>query len=298
MKKIDSHVIDMENVDDLIQQTIASFYQDPIVSFKMKQLAITDQEIHLHFATLVNYQQSQIQGQACLNAKKCLHEGSHYLVDIERDEQGRIQRLIKPCPMIEKDIEALDSLVYLEYDGQVNQSESFDQLGERKVLSKLFFYLAQVMEEETRQNLFLHGPHQTGKSFALAVFAYRYALHQKGKIAFIKTHEWLQKLVLMRQSDLGRFDKEMTKLKNLDILILDELGASDLDEDARDAILIPLLNERLKAKKITMINSVFSLRELVNVFKKFPSWEPRVRELISLIQANATVIELSANYTF
>jgi DNA replication protein DnaC len=298
MKKIDSHVIEIENVDELIQQTISSFYKDPTVAFKMKQLAMTNEEILLHFATLVNYQESQIQGQACIDAKKCLHDGSHYLVEIDRDDQGRIQRLIKPCPMIEKDIKTLESLVHLEYDSEVNHPDSFDQLGERKVLTKLYFYLGQVLEEEIKQNLYLHGPHQSGKSYALAVFAYRYALHQKGKIAFIKTHEWLQKLLSLRQSDLSRFEKEMMKLKQLDLLILDELGASDLDEESRDGILIPLLNDRLKTKKITMITSVFSIKELNNVFKKFPSWEPRVRELVSLIQANTMIIELPANYTF
>jgi hypothetical protein len=45
-----------------------------------------------------------------------------------------------------------------------------------------------------------------------------------------------------------------------------------------------------------MISSVFAPSDLIDLFKKYPSWLPRVKELISLIEAQAKIIELPATF--
>jgi len=296
MNKITVNDLHIDKVDELIEATIAKLYQDPFVQRKIDQLKITDSEVHTHLATLLRFQEEQQDVQRCVAANACVKKSSHYILDIDRDEGGHVRRLIKPCPMTEKQLSAQQYLIHLDYDQAIDHPEAFANLKQRRVLSELHVYLTKALSKTPGQNLYLFGPHNAGKTYALAVFAYKYALNELGTIALIKTHTWLEKLLSFKQYDGSLFQKELDALSQVDILILDELGAKDLDEVSRDQILIPLLSERLKLRKKTMISSVFSLKELVDIFKKYPSWLPRVKELISLIENQAKVIELPPTF--
>lgn len=296
MNKINISDIHIDKVDSLIEEAITKLYQDPFVQKKIESLKITDREIHTHLATLLRFQEDQREVQKCFEENGCVKKSNHYILDIERDEGGHLGRIIKPCPLIEKKLSAQQYLIQFDYEQLVEHPDLFNNLSQRRVLADLHTYLKKALAKSTGQNLYLHGPHNSGKTYALAVFAYKYAINELGTIALIKTHHWLEKLLNFKQQDSVLFQKEFDKIAQLDILILDELGAKDLDEVSRDAILIPLLSERLKQKKKTMINSVFSLKELIDIFKKYPSWLPRVKELISLIEAQAKVIELPATF--
>lgn len=296
MNKVKIENLHIDQVDTLIEEAIDQLNQDPLVQKKIKSLSITNQELHIHLATMLRYQEDQKDVALCIEANQCVKKSNHYLMDIERDEGGHLLRVIKPCPLIEKSLSAQQFLIHFDYDQAVMQPQLFEHLKERKAISELFLYLLKVNNKSTSQNLYVYGPHNSGKTYALAVFAYKYALNEFGTIALIKTHTWLEKLSAMKNEDGYFFQKEFDKLAQLDVLILDELGAKDLDEVSRDSILIPLLTERLKLKKKTMISSVFAPLDLIDLFKKYPSWLPRVKELISLIEAQAKIIELPATF--
>jgi DNA replication protein DnaC len=296
MNKVKIENIHIDQVDTLIEEAINQLNKDPRVQKKIESLTITNNELHVHLATMLRYQEDQKDVAACVAANQCVKKTNHYLMDIERDEGGHLLRVIKPCPLIEKSLSAQQFLIHFDYDQEFMQPQLFENLKERKAISELFLYLLKVSNKSTTQNLYVYGPHNSGKTYALAVFAYKYALNEFGTIALIKTHHWLEKLLAMKTQDAYFFQKELDKLSQLDVLILDELGAKDLDEVSRDSILIPLLTERLKLKKKTMISSVFAPSELLDLFKKYPSWLPRVKELIALIEAQAKIIELPATY--
>jgi DNA replication protein DnaC len=297
MKKITPPNISIENIDELIQSTIKSLYADSIVKKRIDALTMNEKEVQDHLATMLSFQKDQHDIETCITNNRCIKNGAHYIVDVERDAYGRIQRVIKPCPIVEKKLKVSQFLIYEDFPESLKDLQLFDDIEKRVGRKDLVRYLIKVFNGQETNGLYLLGPHNTGKSFSLATFAYKYASNELGSIGFIDIHEFIQKLVYTKQNDEQRFQRDLEKLIQLDILILDALGSKDLDDQGRDLVLIPLLNERLKLNKITMMTSIFPIRELEVVFRKYPSSVPRLKELTSLIQASMKVIELPASYS-
>ena len=297
MKKITPPNLSIENIDELIRSTIESLYADPLVKKRIDLLTMNEKEIQDHLATMLSFQKDQHDIQTCIVNDRCMKNGAHYIVDVERDVYGRIQRVIKPCPIVEKKLKVNQFLIYEDFPDLLKDLSLFEDIKKREGRKDLYQYLLKVLTGKERSGSYIVGPHNTGKSFSLATFAYKYASNELGTIGFIDVHELIQKLVHTKQNDEQRFQRDLEKLIQLDILILDALGSKDLDDQGRDLVLIPLLNERLKSNKTTMITSIFPIRELEVVFRKYPSSVPRLKELTSLIQASMKVIELPASYS-
>ncbi len=295
MKKIDPKSIIVDDFEQAISDTIAALNQSPFIMEQWKKLQVTDNEIKTHLASWVQWQKDEEEVKLCLQAQRCVKSQSHHMITLERNQAGYLQRTMKPCPMMQESLSVNTRLVYADFPEAWKQSELFFDIKKRDSRKHLYRYLSKILAGETSGGLYLQGPHQTGKSFSLAVFAYKYALNNLGRIAFIDTTSWLEQCLGLKTTDERSIQREIEKLSEVDIVIFDNFGQRDLDDYLRDQVVMPLLAKRLQKQKITMLTSVYSLEDIETMFTKFKNSGPRVKELRRLIEALTETMILPAN---
>lgn len=112
------------------------------------------------------------------------------------------------------------------------------------------------------KGLFIYGMYGSGKSFLLSALAK--ALTLEGKMVILT---YVPDLVRSMKQGMQEYDleKRINILKQVDVLMLDDLGGEFSSAWFRDEILMPLLQYRLSANLATCFSSNYSLRELSDI---------------------------------
>lgn len=127
-------------------------------------------------------------------------------------------------------------------------------------VNQLFRYIDDIKESGLQsKGLYLEGPFGTGKTFLMC-----YLLHELAKEgysgAIVYMPEFVEELKSMLQdSDKLRDTVEM--MKQVDLLIFDDIGAENLNPWARDHVMGAILNYRMN-RKPTFYTSNYSLNAL------------------------------------
>ncbi len=110
----------------------------------------------------------------------------------------------------------------------------------------------------TNKGLYLHGNFGTGKTFLLA------ALLNELKYKFGITTEiiYVPELLRKLKEDLSLVGDELYYLENVDILLLDDIGAEKVTEWGRDEILGTVLQTRMNKSMPTFFTSNLTILEL------------------------------------
>lgn len=123
------------------------------------------------------------------------------------------------------------------------------------VINWLLDFLDNYLVDTKQKGLYLHGNFGCGKTYLIASILNELAL--KGiKSAIIFWPEFL------RQAFYNDFNEKYDYVKNVPILLIDDIGAENLTAWNRDEILCPLLQYRMDNKLTTFFTSNLSLDEL------------------------------------
>ena len=164
------------------------------------------------------------------------------------------------------------------------------ELNNQGNLVLLIKHLLEDLKQPSTKGLYLHGDMGTGKTYVLAAFCHMLALQDKA-CAFISVPQLLQDLKSYFNS--GQ-DNGLEDLKEVDYLVLDDIGAETLSVWGRDEVLYNLLNDRMLRKKPTYFTSVYSLVELEKHYRMKDSKEEiiKVKRLMERINALSEQFEL------
>lgn len=119
------------------------------------------------------------------------------------------------------------------------------------------FYKAYEKDHHIK-GAYLHGSFGSGKSFIISALLNELA--KKGtKTVIIYYPEMLRKL---KESFYDDFDVKMNKIKNSDILLIDDIGAESVSQWSRDEILGTILQYRMDSSLPTFFTSNLTIDEL------------------------------------
>ncbi len=110
---------------------------------------------------------------------------------------------------------------------------------------------------EKHKGLYLHGPFGCGKTYIIS------AVFNKLKEQGVRT-EIVYYPTLLRdlKADFDELESTMAYLENVDLLLLDDIGAEKVSEWSRDEILGTLLQARMNNYKTTFFTSNYTIDEL------------------------------------
>ena len=107
------------------------------------------------------------------------------------------------------------------------------------------------------KGLYLHGNFGCGKTYILSA-----CFNEMKKRGFITKIVYLPDLLRTIKGDFEAMNDIMDELCNIDILLIDDIGAEKVTDWGRDEILGTILQSRMNEHKTTFFTSNFTIKEL------------------------------------
>ena len=266
MKSFRNIMGDSQNLDKRIQKIKQNVINDPDVKhfLEKNRSHITNEMIDEDLNVLQEYkdQQKVYDGHRyddCPNFVKG-HVPELYI------ENERIKIRYLPCPCkIKHDEERFDSQLIISHHMQrdtlheklkdiyMNNRERLDvAMAADKICTA-------ITNDEKVKGLYLYGPFGTGKSFILGAIANQLK-SQKISSTIVYLPEFIR--TLKGGFKDGSFEKKLQRVREANILMLDDIGAEEVTPWVRDEVIGPLLHYRMVHELPTFFSSNFNYSEL------------------------------------
>lgn len=136
-------------------------------------------------------------------------------------------------------------------------------LDRKQILNNAINKLNKYNKQNT--GMYLYGNPGVGKTTLMKVLANEIASKNEKKVAFITVPNLINTIkdsfnVKHKNSSL------LDKLKKVDVLFLDDIGAENVTNWSRDDLLFSILNYRMENQKITFFTSNFSMDDLNSTY--------------------------------
>lgn len=118
-----------------------------------------------------------------------------------------------------------------------------------------------IIKSPKNKGIYLYGAAGIGKSYIFMALLNALIDKYQKPCAFISYPDFVIELK-MAMNDNDRFKAMIDKLKYVEVLVLDDVGAENISSWNRDEILFPILNYRMSSNLLTFMTSNKSLEEL------------------------------------
>lgn len=140
---------------------------------------------------------------------------------------------------------------------------------------------------ESGRWIYVRGGHRVGKSFLMATLVNDFIAIKKEQAAFINSATRIKELNDLAFNDKERFAKSIVELSNVPLLVFDDFGNEYKNDYVRDTIVLPILIERAKNRKLTFFTSDFSIIEIGQLYETSKAGAIRARQLTRLLKEMA-----------
>jgi primosomal protein DnaI len=213
----------------------------------------------------------QIENNHCINCKgleTCKQDVEGYRPRLVF-KNNQIDLIYEPCQylQIEKskhNKKALIDALYMPkmiFDADLSDYDFSRGDNRVEIHRKLMTFLDDYKKGEAPKGLYLHGEYQQGKTFILAALANE--LTKQGNHVLLAYYPDLVRELKSRIST-NTVESMVRKLKQTDVLMLDDIGGEAHSAWIRDEVLGPILQHRLLDHLPTFFSSNVSQRALVN----------------------------------
>ena len=235
---------------------------DPIIIKKMRDLDCSEKEFDDYLGYFLSYYEDKTCCDKCKNPKRCPKQFEGIAMDLYRSEYG-IERKFSLCPA--RELERTIALNYLIRDFPNSYlGITLDDIDNRK---GRFPYEKELLETDVdgeNQGMFVSGPSSCGKSYPLIALCNEFVRSNK-QCSYVETRNFLESLKNSLDNKEEYF-KLMSKVKEVDVLVLDNLGDEKISEWTRDDIISGILDYRIKNDLLTYITSSYTLEELSSLY--------------------------------
>jgi primosomal protein DnaI len=183
---------------------------------------------------------------SCLGKKNCEVDPDLLQSELEY-KNGMISRSFSKCQHNEHINDDLLELMFFPKN-YIDGDLFTDRIGRKGVYLKL----GDITRGNNNKGLYIHGLFGTGKTFILLKTAQQ--LSKKGNTVIFAYYPDLVRHVKSCITD-NKIEPIVNKLKNVDVLMLDDIGGENNTSFIRDEILGPILQYRMLGNKLTFMTS-------------------------------------------
>lgn len=293
MKSIQDGLIFDQMLKQRKKESIDQLMAEKKVQDLLKQNNLTREFVEMNWIDFLDYVDDEKQCRDCKGIEMCKKNFKGYM-RLLTVENGQVSRQFIACPYGKKEDEKRRMLSHLTYNVPIdlllttmNEINSRNDGNMIEVLSRFIDDLATFPSK----GIYLYGEMGTGKTYVLAAFCN--ALASKGiDCAFISMPQLLADL--KSQFNTSDENNPLEKLKQVQVLILDDIGAETLSAWGRDDVLYTLLNDRMNRKLPTYFTSFYRLDELEShyIMSKAKDEQIKARRIIERVKALSHSLEL------
>ena len=221
-------------------KVLYDYKKDLFTNKKVKEFCtnnkLTDQDIISNLSDLYLFKEAQDICDKC-DGKKCMSLTPNMVVDVEYD--GVVKLSYADCS---KATHINEGSIELLSFSPSDEKELYDSAARNKLFIELDNFQTEYQNNKKAKGLYVHGRMGCGKTFIL----YRFALElskQGSKVIFA----YYPDLVRMLKSSINdnQLEKQILKLKKVDVLFLDDFGGEVNTPFVRDEIIGPILQYRM-----------------------------------------------------
>lgn len=259
MKQIDFMIPSNEHLEKYKQNKLAKLAKEDHIQKWCQENGVDFNFISKYSGRFDDYVKMKKQCESCLGLKYCNQNQVGYCYSLYIDEDHLQQKIVK-CPyLIKKEKMFWHKKYYRRYDFEENDllldGTQFDLLKENKDYRTCF---KQIMEsKDDSKGVYISGNVGVGKSYLAKILANYYA-RKKMSVAFVNVARLIADFKAVFDEDSG-VRKLTNMLKQVDVLVLDDLGGENITSWTRDEILFPLLDHRMNFNKKTIFTSNYRL---------------------------------------
>lgn len=213
---------------------------------------LSNEELEMNICLLLEQVKANSVCNKCKGKLECLsdvYEMQSYLIK----NTSLVSREYYNCSYKEKLIN--DGLEFLYFPTQTK----FDEVYASDSRKDIFNAIEEYKKSDGTKGIYLYGPFGTGKTYILASLA-KYLSKKGKKIAFAYYPELVREV--KNSIANNSLDKIIVKLKNVDVLMLDDIGGELNSSFIRDEFLGPILQYRMTAGLPVFMTSNYDILTL------------------------------------
>lgn len=258
---------------DNYEQVKAEILNDPIISEITKNLS--HDEIEMYLPELENVRQSFYNCKSCSGLSECNNQMTGYKTVSKINEDGTLSFYNKPCKYYkqEENQKKQKSLIKSYYVSEELRDVSFmdieldnkDDATRGKIRNFLLEYAKKTIPGKDQYGIYLYGWYGSGKTFMM--WALINELSKRGFNSIIVYFpDFVRELKSSLKNNEINIEDKIKAIKEVQFLVLDDIGADTLTPWIRDEVIGPILNYRVNAKLPTLYTSNKNLDELKEYF--------------------------------
>lgn len=171
----------------------------------------------------------------------------------------KIEFYYKPCKFMKEEINKQNNKVTREkeIDNASMKDLDINDKARVKVIKWITKFINNYDNTKKNKGLYLHGSFGCGKTYIIsAVFNELKKMGYKTEIVYFPT------LLRDLKSNFDELESTINYLENVDLLLIDDIGAEKVSEWSRDEILGTILQTRMNDYKTTFFTSNYTIDEL------------------------------------
>lgn len=198
----------------------------------------------------------------CKGLYECQNEVEGHVNYPEKDYYDNIIFNLKPCKYYKECLKNQKCL-NCDHNNSLNaRMKDIDYEDKKRI--KLINWVVKFYEKydpyKGLKGLYLNGSFGSGKTFIISALFNELRLVKKASTEIVYYPELLRKL----KDDWNLYQEQIDYLENVDLLLLDDIGAEKVTEWGRDEVLGTILQYRMNNGKTTFFTSNLTISELEN----------------------------------
>lgn len=276
------------------KNSIDELMKDNNINDVLKKYNLTRKDIEDNWVEFLEYKEDLDMCNSCKSLDMCPKVSKGMIREIDCYE-GLVKLSLKPCKYgltYFNDQNVLNNILLKNVNSKIlltkpsDLSFKNDSESNGKAILNIF---SEYINSPSNKGFYLFGDSGVGKSRMMG-FLIRCLVIKGYKCGFIHFPTFLMDL----KSSFGSegINDSMELMKNLDYLVIDDIGGENVTAWSRDEILSGILSYRLQNERATFFTSEYSLEKLKKLYILKNGDKERVDRLISKMKAVSIPLEL------
>ena len=264
--KLDPKAFMTPELRSYVDEELAQLKKDELVyPFFRDELKITQKEVNMYLAALLDYQEDVHYCANCPGLDRCDKINPHFCLKLRR-EFGVIARHYDPCPKMMSLSSFHERYYVCTFSPDWRDAGLYDIANSVSSRNRAIAAMSKIASGESDRWLYLTGSNGSGKTYMLACFA-NFITTKMGKGAFCDTASLLEELKGLAINNKDEFEVRMKALREASILVFDDFGNEFKSEYTFTSLLFPLLSYRAKENKLTCFASDFAMAQVASMYR-------------------------------
>lgn len=272
--------------NNLVAQMEQSIFDNPVAYKYCRSLGLSDDQIRENAPKIFDFSEDIKNCKNCKGLRFC-NKNPKFLVTNITYEYGVVDRNIIPCKKYLEQINFKKRFAVIDFSEEYLDNHIATDVSNINTKSKkeiLRRYRESAVLKKSNSWIFVKGDMSTGKSFfaaTLSVDAARNKLYNS--ISFVDVPERFKELTDLAFQKSPKFVELLDKIKNSEMLVLDDLGNEFRSEFVRDNVFFPILSYRAKNKLFTIITSNYSIEDICTMYYTNQASKPKIDQIRQLL---------------